>query len=72
MFGADTVEAGEFEIEGKPLKISGTFFGVLILGIMKQIFNLQGNLNSWWQNIATGVILLVVVIVQSKTRSKKK
>ena len=51
--------------------VKGTFFGVLILGVMKQMFNLQGNLNTWWQNIATGVILLVVVIAQSRASSKK-
>ncbi len=51
--------------------VKGTFFGVLILGVMKQMFNLQGNLNTWWQNIATGVILLAVVISQSRASSKK-
>ncbi len=51
--------------------VKGTFFGILILGIMKQIFNLQGNLNSWWQSIATGLILLAVVIAQSRTKMKK-
>lgn len=51
--------------------VKGTIFGVFILGIMKQIFNLQGNLNTWWQNVATGVILLVVVIAQSRSTVKK-
>ncbi len=68
---AATVIGGTL-ITGGRGKLSGTFFGVLILGIMRQIFNLQGNLNTWWQNIATGVILLAVVIVQSRTMIKKK
>lgn len=50
--------------------VSGTFFGVLILGVINMIFNLQGNLNIWWQNIATGVILLGVVMVQSRVQKK--
>ena len=51
--------------------VKGTFFGVLILGIIKQIFNLQGNLNTWWQNIATGLILLAVVVAQSIAKNRK-
>lgn len=67
---ASTVIGGTLITGGKG-KLGGTFFGVLILGIMRQIFNLQGNLNTWWQNIATGVILLVVVIIQSRSANEK-
>lgn len=67
---AATVIGGTIITGGKG-KLGGTFFGVLILGIMRQIFNLQGNLNTWWQNIATGVILLLVVILQSRAELKK-
>lgn len=67
---ASTVIGGTLITGGKG-KLGGTFFGVLILGIIRQIFNLQGNLNTWWQNIATGVILLVVVIIQSRAETKK-
>ena len=67
---ASTVIGGTLITGGKG-KLGGTFFGVLILGIMRQIFNLQGNLNTWWQNIATGVILLAVVIIQSRAEEKK-
>lgn len=66
---ASTVIGGTLITGGKG-KLGGTFFGVLILGIMRQIFNLQGNLNTWWQNIATGLILLIVVIIQSRTEVK--
>lgn len=67
---ASTVIGGTLITGGKG-KLGGTFFGVLILGIMRQIFNLQGNLNTWWQNIATGVILLAVVIIQSRAEERK-
>ena len=67
---AATVIGGTLITGGKG-KLSGTFFGVLILGILKQIFNLQGNLNTWWQNIVTGAILLAVVIIQSRAQAKK-
>jgi len=66
---ASTVIGGTLITGGKG-KLTGTLFGVLILGIIRQIFNLQGNLNTWWQNIATGIILLIVVIIQSRTQGK--
>ncbi len=67
---AATVLGGTLMSGGKG-RIWGTFFGVLILGLLEQIFIMQGNINVWWQNIATGVILLIVVMIQSKTEKKK-
>ena len=64
---AATVIGGTL-ITGGVGKFTGTFFGVLITGIIQNIFNMQGNLNVWWQNILMGAILLGVVIVQSQTR----
>lgn len=67
---ASTVIGGTL-LTGGVGDVKGTFFGVLILGIIKQIFNLQGNLNTWWQNIATGLILLAVVVAQSIAKNRK-
>ncbi len=67
---AATVLGGTLMSGGKG-RIWGTFFGVLILGLIAQIFIMQGNINVWWQNIATGVILLIVVMIQSRTEKKK-
>ncbi len=52
-------------------KFSGTFFGVLIIGILTNIFNMQGNINTWWQNVLMGALLLIVVIIQSKITSAR-
>ncbi|OQY33752.1 MAG: hypothetical protein B6241_06775 [Spirochaetaceae bacterium 4572_59] len=46
--------------------VKGTFFGVLILGMITNMINLQGSLNSWWQGIITGVLLLIAIIVQAQ------
>ncbi len=68
---AATVLGGTLMSGGKG-QIWGTFFGVLILGLIEQIFIMQGNINVWWQNIVTGAILLVVVMIQSRTDKKKE
>ena len=52
-----------------------TVWGVLIIGFIKNIINLQGNINSYWQNIIMGLILLVVIILQNRsilTRIRRK
>ncbi len=67
---ASTVIGGTLLTGGKGT-IGGTFFGVLIIELIKQIFIMQGNINVWWQNIATGVILLIVVMIQARTQVKK-
>jgi ribose/xylose/arabinose/galactoside ABC-type transport system permease subunit len=53
-------------------KFSGTFFGVLIIGIITNMFNMQGNINTWWQNVIMGAVLLTVVVLQSQSAKKKK
>lgn len=45
-----------------------TVWGVLIIGFIKNIINLQGDVNSYWQNIIMGLILLVVIILQNRTK----
>jgi galactofuranose transport system permease protein len=44
--------------------VLGSFFGVLILGLIQTYITFTGTLSSWWAKIATGVLLLVFVIVQ--------
>ncbi len=67
---AATVIGGTLLTGGKGT-VGGTFFGVLIIELIKQIFIMQGNINVWWQNIATGAILLMVVMLQARTQFKK-
>ncbi|MDR1580619.1 MAG: ABC transporter permease [Synergistaceae bacterium] len=50
--------------------VEKTICGVLIIGFIKNIINLQGDVNSYWQKIIMGIILLLVVIIQNKTFRK--
>ncbi|MBV8707204.1 MAG: ABC transporter permease [Acidobacteriaceae bacterium] len=42
-----------------------TLIGVLLLGVLFNVFNLEGTISSWWQWVLRGLFLLAVVIVQS-------
>ena len=44
--------------------VLGTFFGVLILGLIQLYITLEGTLSSWWAKIATGVLLFMFIAVQ--------
>lgn len=56
---------GGVKLSGGEGKFSGTFFGILIISIINTIFNYAGNLNSWWQNIVMGMLILVSIGLQS-------
>ena len=43
-----------------------TLVGVLLLGVILNLFNLEGTISTWWQYVLRGVILLVVVVVQNR------
>ena len=49
--------------------VGKTVCGVLIMGFIKNIINLQGNVNSYWQNIIMGMIILVVIIIQKRGKT---
>jgi len=44
--------------------ILGTLVGVLLLQVIKNVINQVGSLDSDWQAVVSGTILLVVVTVQ--------
>lgn len=46
--------------------VLGTFFGVLILGLISNVINLNGEINAFWQRIVTGLLLLGAVFMQWK------
>lgn len=58
------VAIGGTKLSGGRGSVPGTVFGVLILAVIKNMINLQGSLNSWWQSIITGVLLLAVILLQ--------
>jgi len=43
-----------------------TLVGVLLLGVVYNIFNLEGTLSSWWQWVLRGLFLLAVVVIQNR------
>jgi ribose transport system permease protein len=47
--------------------VGHTICGVLIIGFIKNIINLQGDVNSYWQKIMMGFILLLVIVVQNRS-----
>ena len=44
--------------------VHGTLLGVLILGTIRLLIDFQGNLNSAWTSIATGLLLLLFICLQ--------
>lgn len=52
--------------------VIGTFIGVMLLGIILNIINLQGTLDSWWQPVIRGTFLLLIVIVQAQLIKRKQ
>jgi ribose transport system permease protein len=46
--------------------------GSILLGIIFNIFNLEGQISNWWQEVLRGVILLAVVIVQNRLSKRKQ
>ena len=43
-----------------------TLVGVLLLGVIFNLFNLEGQISPWWQLVLRGVILLIVVVIQNR------
>jgi ribose transport system permease protein len=62
---AAVVVGGTLLSGGKGSLIS-TLYGVLLLGVIFNIFNLEGQISPWWQLVFRGVILLAVVILQNR------
>ncbi len=44
--------------------VTGTFVGVLILGIIQTLIAFDGTLSSWWTRIVVGALLLVFCLLQ--------
>jgi ribose transport system permease protein len=50
--------------------VGSTLLGILLLGVIFNIFNLEGTISSWWQWVLRGVFLLAVVIMQNRLSSR--
>ncbi len=62
---AAVVVGGTLLTGGKGSLVS-TLYGVLLLGVIFNLFNLEGQISPWWQLVFRGVILLAVVILQNR------
>ncbi|HEU4325583.1 MAG TPA: galactofuranose ABC transporter, permease protein YjfF [Roseiflexaceae bacterium] len=56
-------------IGGTPLSggigyVVGTFFGVLIQGLIQVVITFDGTLNSWWTRIVVGLLTLFFIVMQ--------
>jgi ribose transport system permease protein len=50
--------------------VGATVVGVLLLGVIFNLFNLEGTVTPWWQGVLRGVFLLGVVVVQSRLQKR--
>ncbi len=57
-------------LSGGSGSLAGTFFGILIFGIIQTGIDFQGTLSSWWTRIAIGVLLLVFILLQKLIQRK--
>jgi galactofuranose transport system permease protein len=60
------VVVGGTLLTGGQGSVVSTLIGVLLLGVIFNIFNLEGSISPWWQQVLRGLILLAVVIVQNR------
>jgi ribose transport system permease protein len=47
-----------------------TLVGVLLLGVIFNLFNLEGTISPWWQWVLRGGFLLCVVLVQARLQAR--
>ncbi|MFD1885842.1 galactofuranose ABC transporter, permease protein YjfF [Paenibacillus wenxiniae] len=77
-FELDTIAAvviGGTLLTGGVGYLLGTFFGVMIQGIIQTIISFEGTLSSWWTKIAIGLLLFIFILLQrmlSARRSAQK
>ncbi|MDQ4120259.1 MAG: ABC transporter permease [Acidobacteriota bacterium] len=67
---AATVVGGTLLTGGQGSVLS-TLVGVLLLGVIFNLFNLEGQISPWWQLVLRGVILLIVVVIQNRLTKLK-
>lgn len=65
------VVIGGTSMSGGVGTVGGTFIGVLIIGVITNGLNLMG-INSFWQEVFKGIIILVAVIIDVIRKTKTK
>jgi len=62
---------GGVSINGGEGSIGNTIIGALAMGIMRNGLNLMG-VNSYWQNVVVGIILVAAVATEARRHRKNK
>ncbi len=52
--------------------VIGTFFGVLIQGVIQTIISFEGTLSSWWTKIVIALLLFFFILLQRLFSSRRK
>lgn len=66
-FELDTIAAvviGGTLLTGGVGYVLGTFFGVLIQGVIQTLISFDGTLSSWWTKIVVGLLLFIFILFQ--------
>lgn len=73
-FELDTIAAvviGGTLLTGGVGYVLGTFFGVLIQGVIQTIISFDGTLSSWWTKIVIGLLLFTFILLQRVLSAKR-
>ena len=65
------VVIGGTSMSGGVGTVGGTFIGILIIGVITNGLNLMG-INSFWQEVFKGIIILAAVIIDIVRKTKSK
>lgn len=66
MTAISAVVLGGTLLSGGRGNIKGTVFGAIVLGLLNNLMNMQGNMSVQMQNVIMGMLLLGIVIMQSR------
>ncbi len=64
-FAIASCALGGVKLTGGEGKFSGVLFGSLIIAVLNTMFNYSPQLNTWWQNILMGALVMVSVALQT-------
>src|SRR5258708_371446 len=68
--GIAAVVVGGTLLTGGQGGAGSALIGVLLLGVIFNLFNLEGTISPWWQWVLRGVFLLGVVVVQGRLQRR--
>lgn len=52
--------------------VLGTFFGVMIQGIIQTFISFEGTLSSWWTKIVIGLLLFLFILLQRMLSARRR